>query len=172
MIQGLHRHLSEDTILLDLDGRLELPDDTPVSELPPRQRHEFKKTILKVMVELMDSSGKIVNPSKCLTDLANREAKATTGLGMGLAMPHVRTMQARELVMAVMRSDRGLYFNSLDQAPVHVFVGMVGPSYDDKLYLRMMSTVARAMQEEALLPIVMGAETPRDIFGTFCRMRV
>jgi len=172
MIQGLHRHLSENTILLDLDGRLEIPEDPVVEERPPRQRHEFKKQILKVMVELMDQSGKIVNPSKCLTDLINRESQATTALGMGLAMPHVRTLQARELVMAVMRSERGLYFNSLDGAPVHVFIGMVGPPYDDKLYLRMMSTVAKAMQEDYLLPLVMGAESARDIFGTFCRMRI
>jgi|SaaInlStandDraft_1057018.scaffolds.fasta_scaffold107231_2 fructose PTS system EIIBC or EIIC component len=172
MIQGLHRYLSEDAILLDLDERLDIPEESEVEDLPPRQRHEFKKQILQVMVELMDQSGKIVNPSKCLTDLANRESKATTGMGLGLAMPHVRTMQARELVMAVMRSERGLYFNSLDRDPVHVFIGMVGPPYDDKLYLRFMSSVAQAMQEEALLPIVMGAETPRDIYGTFCRMRV
>jgi PTS system fructose-specific IIC component len=170
MIQGLHRHLREESILLDLDERLDIPDD--LEDASVRTKTEFKKQILKVLVELFEASGAIVNPSKCLTDLVNREAKATTGLGGGMAMPHVRTLQAKEFIVAVMRSDRGLYFNSLDGQPVHVFVGMVGPPYDDKTYLKMMSTVAKAMKEELLLPLVMESWTPSQIMGEFCRLRV
>lgn len=170
MIQGLHRHLREESILLDLDERLDIPED--IEECSARAKVEFKRSILKVLVGLFEESGVIVNPSKCLTDLVNREAKATTGLGRGMAMPHVRTLQAKELVVAVMRSDRGLYFNSLDGQPVHVFIGMVGPPYDDKLYLKMMSTMAKAMQEDALMPMIMESWTPSQVMGEFCRFRV
>jgi PTS system fructose-specific IIC component len=170
MIQGLHRHLREESILLDLDERLDVPDD--IAETSARQKVEFKKSILRVLVELFEKSGAIVNPSKCLTDLVNREAKATTGMGRGLAMPHVRTLQAKELIVAVMKSEQGLYFNSLDGAPTHVFIGMVGPPYDDKTYLKLMSTVAKAMQDDVLLPMVMDAWTPGQIMGDFCRLRV
>ena len=170
MIQGLHRYLREESILLDLDERLEIPDE--IEELSARAKLDFKKSILKVMVGLFEESGVVVNPSKLLTDLVNREAKATTGMGSGMAMPHVRTLQAKELVVAVMRSERGLYFNSMDNQPVHVFIGMVGPPYDDKEYLRLMSMVAKAMQEGLLVPMVQEAQSAFQLMGDFCRLRL
>jgi fructose PTS system EIIBC or EIIC component len=170
MIQGLHRYLREESILLDLDDRLEFPEN--IEELSPRAKVEFKRSILKVMVELFEVSGVVVNPSKLLTDLVNREAKATTGLGEGMAMPHVRTLQAKELVVAVMRSHRGVYFNSMDNQPVHVFIGMVGPPYSDKDYLRLMSIVGKAMQEDLLMPLVMDATSASQVMGDFCRLRL
>ena len=170
MFQGLHRHLSEEAILLDLDDYLEIPED--IDELSARQKIAFKKSVLNILVKLFDKSGHIVNPSKCLTDLVNREAKATTGLGMGFAMPHVRTMQAREMVMAVMRSDQGLYFNSLDDEPVHVFVGIICPPYEDKLYLKVISTLSKLVQSGELFEMVQWAETPAQVMGSFCRARV
>ena len=51
--------------------------------------------------------------------------------------------------MAVMRPDVGPYYNSLDEKPVHVFIGLVAPSYDDKLYLKVMSSIAKAMHRRA-----------------------
>lgn len=170
MFEGLHRHLSEDAILLDLDDYLEFPEE--MDELSARQKVAFKKQVLEVMVKLLNRSGKIVNPSKMLTDLVNREAKATTGLGLGFAMPHVRTMQARDLIMVVMRSDRGVYFNSLDNEPVHVFVGLVSPTYEDKLYLRVVSMLSKLVQSGELLEMVQWAETPSQVMGSFYRCRV
>jgi len=169
MFQGLHRHLIEDSILLDLDDYLEFPDE--MDEMSPKQKLAFKKKILELMVKLFEKSGKIVNPSKCLTDMVNREAKATTGLGMGFAMPHVRSLQAREMVMAVMRSDRGVYFNSLDNAPVHVLVGIICPPYEDKLYLRVVATLSKLVQSGELFEMVQRAEKPSDVIGSFCRCR-
>lgn len=156
--------------MLDLDDRLEEPEE--IESAPPRQRHAFKREILKVMVDHLELSGKIVNPSKCLTDLSNREAKATTGLGRGMAMPHVRTLQAKELILCWMWSHQGFYFNSLDGTKIHLFVGMVAPPYDDKLYLRMMSTVARAMEQNLLIPMMEEAWTPSQVMGEICRLRV
>jgi mannitol/fructose-specific phosphotransferase system IIA component (Ntr-type) len=170
MFKGLHRHLSEESILLDLDDYLEFPEE--MDELTSKQKLAFKKRILELMVKLFDKSGKIVNPSKCLTDMVNREAKATTGLGQGFAMPHVRTMQARDLVMVVMRSERGVYFNSLDDEPVHVFVGLLAPPYNDKLYLRVVSTLSKLVKSGELFEIVQYADSPSQVLGSFCRYQV
>jgi mannitol/fructose-specific phosphotransferase system IIA component (Ntr-type) len=170
MIQGLHRYLSESSIVLDLDERLEIPEE--IEELSSRGKVDFKRSVLKVLVESFEQSGVIVNPSKLLTDLVNREAKATTGLGQGMAFPHVRSLQSKELVMAVMKSDTGIYFNSLDEKPVHVFIGLVAPPYDDKLYLKVMASIAKAMKEGGLMDIVMESWSPSQVMGEFCRLRL
>ena len=168
MFQGVHRHLSTDTILLDLDDYLETIED--FNELSAKKKQEYKKSILSVFIKLMDRSGKIVNTSKCLTDIFNRECKATTGLGEHIAIPHVRTLQAKEFLIGIMRSEKGVYFNSLDGEPVHVFIGILCPPYEDKLYLKFLSDISKTVKSGELFDLIMQAENEKDILGQLCRL--
>ncbi|MBF0198554.1 MAG: PTS sugar transporter subunit IIA [Planctomycetes bacterium] len=98
--------------------------------------------------------------------------KATTAMGRGIAIPHVRTLQAREFMIAIMRSDKGLYFNSMDEEPVHVFVGILSPPYEDKTYLKFLSTLSHAVNNGDLLPIIREAEYEYEAMGAICRYRI
>ncbi len=169
MIQGIHKHINQDTILLNLDDHIEVPEE--FDELSVRKKKAFKKSILKVLVGLFDTTGNIVNPSKCLTDLDNRELRTTTGMGENVAIPHVRTLQARDFTVAVMRSEKGMYFNSLDGKPVHYFLGIVCPPYQDKKYLNFLSIISRMISEGELQTIISSAQSAKDILGDICRYR-
>ncbi|RME85563.1 MAG: PTS sugar transporter subunit IIA, partial [Planctomycetota bacterium] len=94
----------------------------------------------------------------------NREKKATTGLGEGFALPHVRTMEARDLAMALLRVPEGVDFDAIDQKPVYLFLAMVAPPYDDNLYLRIYRDIAKGisadLREELLQATHLG-----DVYG-------
>ncbi len=81
----------------------------------------------------------------------NRERKATTGLGSGIAMPHVRTPQAKGFAMAVAVAKQGIAFDSVDGEPVKLFVAMVAPAYDDRFYLKVERDLAAAFANGAEL---------------------
>jgi len=102
----------------------------------PRYSGRSNAILLEEMVDLLCLSGEIGNRNKALQDLYNRERKATTAVGHGIAIPHVRTKQAKSFVIGFVRSRDGQQFDSLDGKPVHVFFPMVAPPYDDSLYLR------------------------------------
>ncbi len=72
--------------------------------------------------------------------------KATTGIGHGIAIPHIRTMQAKEFLMGFGRSKEGYDFDSLDGEPVHLFFIMAAPPYDDALYLKIFKALAEILQ--------------------------
>src|SRR5687767_4349252 len=113
----LHRFLKEEMIDLNFDplavstaesgrfdsDRLQVDEDEEEQDGEPtkKQLWEQKVRILGGLVGLLDKSGKITNPKKCLTDLKNRESKASTALGSGIALPHVRTPQAKGFCMAI-----------------------------------------------------------------------
>ncbi len=153
-----HRLLAPERILLELRTTPGDPEDET-----PRDRQERKESILAELVELLDTSGKISNPSKLLTDLRNRERKATTGIGQGLAVPHVRTRQATEFIMALARSTDGLEFEAVDGQRVHLFIAMVSPPYEDRAYLRMYQKIGRMFMEEGLLERILAAADAHDI---------
>ncbi|MFH2056085.1 MAG: PTS sugar transporter subunit IIA [bacterium] len=163
----ISRYLDPELIRLDMDTSFEPEEEETEEELTLRMRFERKETLLAEFVRLLDSSGKICNPSKLLTDLVNRERKATTAIGKGIAIPHVRTMQARELVIGICRSEEGFDFDSPDNEPVRLFVPMAAPPYDDNLYLRIFKALAEVFRYDGFLERVMDAEYPYDVIRVF-----
>jgi PTS system fructose-specific IIC component len=106
-----------------------------------------------------------VNRLRC--DLVNREKKATTGLSNGVAVPHVRTREAREFVVAFARSTPGLEFDSLDGQPAHLFIALVAPPYDDTLYLRIYKQLAEAFVNKDAARILMVARDEGEVIRAF-----
>lgn len=166
MLAGIHRYLSEDSIILDLDDRLEPPEADVWSS---RILKEFKTRVLSVMVHQLNHTDKIVNPTKCLKNLAHREFKASTTMGQQLAMPHVRTLQARSLVIGLMRSDQGVFFDGPEEDPVRLFVVSICPPYEDRLYLEFLSVFSRAVKERDIIRQLLQAEGVQDLMGIMCR---
>lgn len=119
------------------------------ADYTPRQAWERKEVVLRELVKLLEPGGRISNPRKCLLDLRNREAKATTAMGMGIAIPHVRTPQARDFALAVaIAPEPGLWFDAVDDEPVRVFIAMIAPSHNDKFYRKIEKSIADALLRE------------------------
>ena len=113
-------------------------------EVGETSSHEQPSVICQLRA--FESAGTIANRSKLVTDLVNRERKASTGLGRHVALPHVRTKQARAFTAAVLLSPEGIWFDALDGEPVHLFIAMVAPPYEDQAYLKAYRQVSKAIE--------------------------
>lgn len=150
-------------IKLEMDTVFEQLEGEEQAVLTIKRVQERKEAIISECVELLDLSGKVGNKNKLLKDLFDREKKATTAIGKGIAIPHVRTMQAKELIMAIARSTEGYDFDAPDGEPVHIFVAMAAPPYDDNLYLRVFRALAQIFSYEGVYERIMAAKQPYDI---------
>jgi PTS system fructose-specific IIC component len=157
----LRRFLRPGLIRLRLETRMPEPDPEAPEE---RARRDLKEEVIRELAALLEGSGRIGNPNRLFTDLWNREKKATTAIGGGVAIPHVRTLQAKEMVIAVALSPEGIDFDSPDGEPVHVFLAMVAPPYDDTLYLRIVRQIATMFQNDGrLVGRLLEAEGVHDV---------
>lgn len=161
----ISRHLKSELIKLELNTRIE--PDPETGEITKRSLREGKVRLLTEMVNLMEENGRIGNPTKLITDLYNREKKATTAIGHGVAVPHVRTYQAKEFIMAVGRSIEGIEFEAPDNEPVHLFFCMAAPQYDDKLYLKVFKALAENLQFDYFRDRLLNAESEYEIIRAF-----
>ncbi|MCK4412408.1 MAG: PTS sugar transporter subunit IIA [Candidatus Eisenbacteria sp.] len=111
-----------------------------------RERYvwSIKEAVIVELAELMAESGRVGNANRLRIDLINRERKATTGLAHGVAVPHVRTREAREFLIGFARSTPGVPFACLDGGLAHIFLVLIAPPYDDTLYLRIYKQIAEA----------------------------
>jgi fructose PTS system EIIBC or EIIC component len=132
--------------------RLELFTTAPPEPEEPYNREKFrwsvKEAVITELADLVSTSGRVGNVRKLTHDLINRERKATTGLAQGVAIPHVRTREAREFIMAFGRSTAGIDFDCLDGGNAHLFFMFVAPPYDDTLYMRIYRQMAEAFTYE------------------------
>lgn len=150
-MMNLARFLREERVDLHLDERFD--DDHPATV----------ESLAEHMAGLLELSDDVVNPSKLRLDLVNREKRAPSLLGLGIAMPHVRTLQARKLVMAVAISEEGLDLDAPDDEPVRLAVAIVGPPYDDKQYLQVYKRLSERLLEEGAVEAILAAESPGEV---------
>jgi fructose PTS system EIIBC or EIIC component len=160
----LSRYLTEEVVKLEMETVIEPPTEgTSVK----RWREEGKRMILNELVTLLENGSRIGNRTKLLNDFVNREKKATTGIGYGVAIPHIRSLQAKDLMLAFARSSQGYDFESLDGEPSHLFFIMAAPPYDDNLYLKVFKSLSQMLQHESfrkeLMQVASGGEIIRAI---------
>jgi mannitol/fructose-specific phosphotransferase system IIA component (Ntr-type) len=157
----LGRLLKQEMILLELETT-----NPPIPEEPyhhDRYIWGIKDSVLKELAELMSRSGRVGNTTRLFKDLQNRERKATTGIGRGFAIPHVRTREAREFLFGLARSTPGVHFDAMDQDPVHIFLTFVAPPHDDQLYLTIYRRIAEAITTTTVLDDLMAARDEGEI---------
>jgi mannitol/fructose-specific phosphotransferase system IIA component (Ntr-type) len=131
--------------------------------LSNRKMLERKKVILSECVDLLALSGRVANKHKLLVDLLNREKKATTAIGRGIVIPHVRSMQAKELIIGIACSRDGYDFDAIDGKLSHIFIPMAAPPYDDNLYLKVFKSLAEMFHTNGFYDRIMTAQAPYDV---------
>jgi len=152
--------MREDVIKLEMTTVLEPHEDGNSVE---RWRQRGKETIINELVDLLESGYRIGNKSKLVLDFINREKKATTGIGHGVAIPHIRSKQAKDFMIAFARSNSGYDFEATDNQPAHLFFVMAAPPYDDVLYLKAFKALAEMLQYESFRQELLTIQTPGEI---------
>jgi mannitol/fructose-specific phosphotransferase system IIA component (Ntr-type) len=155
------RHLRAAQVKLELEAAA--PVEFPEGWSRERRIWSVKERALAEIADLLDASGRVANRTKLLADLVNRERKATTAIGGGIAIPHVRTMQARDFALCLARSGPGVEFDAPDGELVHIFVGVVAPPYDDRLYLEVYREIGTLLSRAEARAAILGARDAHEV---------
>ncbi len=154
--------------------RLEMETTTPPQTEPPlppdRYVWKIKRAALAELAALVADGGRVGSQGKLYTDLVNREKKASTGLVRGIAIPHVRTIHAREMLFAFARSTPGLDFDCLDGEPAHLFFVIVAPPYDDQQYLKIYKQLAMAFHTTDVREAFLRAQDEGEVIRAMRQM--
>ncbi len=140
------------------------PDETPDQGL--RRRRREKDAVMEELAAIFGRCQAIINPRKLHRDLIQRESNATTAIAPGIAIPHLRSLQARELVMGfAIAADEGLHYGSLDGTPTRLFVLLAAPPYDDRVFHQVHKTWAGILLDEDLVATLLQATHAQEVFN-------
>ena len=82
------------------------------------------------------------------SSVIKRENEASTGMGKGVAVPHVKHKAIRKVVAAVGLSGTGVDFLSLDKQPVYSIILLISPADSPDKHLQAMECVFKHIQQE------------------------
>ena len=122
-----------------------------------------KKAIIAELLETLVKTGHVSDPAGLAAELMEREDLSSTGIGEGVAIPHTLSEIMRETVMAFGRSAKGLDFDAVDGAPVHLFFLIAGRPEAGIEHLRILSRLSRLLRDRAFREQLMRAGEPGEI---------
>lgn len=106
--------------------------------------------VIEELVWSLDKAGRL-RKDKCkdiIREVIKREDEASTGLGKGVAVPHVKHKTVKGVIAVIGQSSKGINFFALDKQPVYSVILLISPEDDPDKHLQAMENVFRNLQKE------------------------
>ena len=107
-----------------------------------------KTEALNQCIDLMAKSGKIADVEKYRKGVFAREEEGTTGIGMGIAIPHCKSDAVTKAGLAAMVVKDGVDFESLDGTPAKIIFLIATPNTEDNVHLQVLSKLSVMLMDE------------------------
>lgn len=131
----------------------------------PELRASDRDGVIEELVSALGQAGKF-DKSKCkeiTREVIKRENEASTGLGKGVAVPHVKHKAAKEVIATIGQSSAGIDFFALDKQPVYSVILLISPADDPDKHLQAMESIFKHLQKERFRKFLRQCRTKEQI---------
>lgn len=122
----------------------------------------------EVIYEILDNlvaTGRLEDGDRddLLVEILKRETLGSTGIGRGVAIPHIKTGKVKEFVGVLAVSRGGIEFNAIDSAPVRVIILFLSPLRAVAGHLQLLSHIGGILRHQGYLTLLQDAETKDEL---------
>ena len=96
--------------------------------------------------------------------LNERERLGSTGIGDGIALPHGRLNGLTEPLAAVIRLRQTLDFDSVDDEPIRLIVGLLVPANATEQHLNILASLAETFNDRERRETILRARDAQTLF--------
>lgn len=122
---------------------------------------------LQALVDALRDANKLQHPDDFLAAILEREKIVTTGIGMGVAIPHAKLANYDDFFIAIALIKEGIQWESIDHAPVRLVFMIGGPDDKQTEYLQILSCLTIAIKDEERRKKLLNAKNPEVIIKLF-----
>jgi PTS system nitrogen regulatory IIA component len=139
-------------------------DDRLIAFLDVSTRNEA----IDELIDLLDSSGRLPDLVVFRKAILEREDLISTGIGMGVAVPHAKLKGFKDFFIVVgIQQKQGLEWDAIDKAPVRLIFLIGGPDDRQSEYLQILSQLTVAIKDQNLRKELMRAASSADVITAF-----
>ena len=125
---------------------------------------DTKRGVIEEMVGRLCALGKLQDREAALEAILEREAKMSTGMQNGVAIPHGKTGSVKSLVAAVGLHRRGVDFESMDGSPSRIFIMTVSPVKRTGPHIQFLAEVSRLISRPDERERMLAAQTHAEVY--------
>ena len=119
--------------------------------------------VINELIDNLDSKGKLPDKALFHQAILEREKIVSTGIGMGVAIPHSKLQGYEHFFIALGIHREGIDWQSLDGDPVHLVFMIGGPDQQQTQYLQLLSNLTSVIKDETLRQHLLKASTSEEV---------
>lgn len=142
-----------------------LSENQIVPLLEAEESEEVISELVDILVErkLLEQKDR----NRAIDSLQEREQRTSTGIGLGVAIPHAFLDGITDVLAIFGKSEKGIDFSSIDNSPVEFVLLFLVPEDQSQFHLKTLAIVARIFQDEDFRDELREAETTETILKVF-----
>ena len=143
---------------------MKIADFVCAKAILPRLESVKRDEVIKELIAALDKAGKLGkdNAADIAKAVIKRENEASTGIGKGVAVPHVRHKAVKKAVAAIGISARGIDFSALDKQPAYTIILLLSPLEGDQ-HLQAMEAIFEHLQNDNFRKFLRQSETVEQV---------
>lgn len=129
-----------------------------ILNLKGNTKEEILKEIICKIKEIKDLEKK----ESILSLILERENEASTGIGLGVAIPHIRSSLVDRILVYACRTRKGVNFNSIDGFPVHLIFLILIPEKVAKTASKLIGIIVKILSDSNTRENLLKANTEKE----------
>ena len=158
---------------VNMNERKPLPGDLVLKSVLESERVIFidgldKEGTLRKLVDVLSKDGRVHDKDALLTAIFRREDLMSTGIGMGIGVPHVRIDSVDDIVMAVgVSRDAVADYESLDDDPIRIICMIAARSDQHAKHIKLLSAVSKLLKDAGIREQILACESTECVYEMF-----
>ena len=128
---------------------------------------ENRDEVLHQMVNVLQEKKYLKNKDEFYNAIIDREKIVTTGIGMGVAVPHAKLPDQNKFFIAIAILKNGVDWNALDDAPVRIVFMIGGPDDKQTEYLQILSSLTLSIKDDNRRKKLSNTNSAEDVVALF-----
>jgi mannitol/fructose-specific phosphotransferase system IIA component (Ntr-type) len=125
-------------------------------------RADDKPALLGLLVRFLSSAFDIGSPDLVLQRLIERETQVSTGIGLGIAIPHCRIDGLERTCIVAARTAEPMDYDSIDDEPVRLVFVIVSPNNTVSEHAELLGRLSRILSEQRTRESLTNAQTAEE----------
>lgn len=129
---------------------------------------ESRADSLEALIDALDRAHKLKDRSTFHKAILEREKVTSTGIGLGLAVPHAKLPGYEDFFIAIgIQDGKGIEWDSLDGSRVHLIFMIGGPDNKQTQYLKILSRLTTAITDPKRRGALLKAVSAQQVIDLF-----
>ncbi|SMC29254.1 PTS system D-fructose-specific IIA component (F1P-forming), Frc family [Clostridium acidisoli DSM 12555] len=126
-----------------------------------------KNEVLDELIDILVDTGKVIDKDVFKNAVLKREEEFSTGIGMGIAIPHGKSSAVKEASIVFGLSKKGIDYKSMDDEPAHLFFLIAVPEESSDVHLRALSEISRKLMHTETREGIYNAKSFHEFIKVF-----